>query len=144
MLKFSKKTDYGLIAIRYLAEHDGERSVSTKAIADQCHIPNELLAKILQRLARRGVVQSHNGTHGGYSLAKGLAHITIGEVMEAIEGPFAIASCYRERGQNGCDQLQHCTIRGPLGQVQAEIVGLLRKRTLEEMYDVSAKEGVGA
>jgi len=140
MLKFSKKTDYGLMAIGYLAEHEGERLVTTKAIADQCHIPLELLAKILQKLAKNGLIQSHSGSHGGYSLAKALSRITVGEVMEAIEGPFAIAACYREHGENGCEQLSHCTIRGPLGQVQADIAALLSRMTLNDIYAPTAKE----
>lgn len=133
MLKFSKKTDYGLIAIRYLAGHDGEKLASTKAIADECHIPGELLAKILQRLAKQGIVVSHNGTHGGYSLGKDLADITIGDVVDAIEGPFAIAECYRENGHHGCAQYNHCTVRTPLGRLQADIVALLNRTTLAQM-----------
>ena len=144
MLKFSKKTDYGLMAIRYLAEHEGEKVVTTKVIADHCHIPGELLAKILQRLAKQGLVQSHNGSHGGYTLAKALSAITVADVMEAIEGPFTIASCYREHGHNGCDQYAHCTVRQPLGQVQADIIALLSRTTLDEMYEPTAKEGVQA
>ncbi len=144
MLKFSKKIDYGLMAIRYLAEHESDRIITTKAIADQCHIPGELLAKILQRLAKQGLVQSHNGSHGGYRLEKELSHITVAEVMEAIEGPFAIADCYREHGHNGCDQYQYCTVRQPLGQVQADIIALLSRTTLEGMYESMAKEGVQA
>jgi Rrf2 family protein len=145
MLKFSKKTDYGLMAIGCLAEHEGKRLVTTKAIADQCHIPLELLAKILQRLAKQGLIQSHNGSHGGYSLAKELSRITVGEVVEAIEGPFAIAACYREHGVGVCDQLSHCTVRRPLGQVQADIAALLGRMTLDEIYTSTAKEeGVSA
>ena len=142
MLKFSKKTDYGLMAIRHLAEHEEERVVTTKAIADQCHIPAELLAKILQRLAKQGLVQSHNGSHGGYTLARALSTITVAEVMRAIEGPFAITACYREEGNAECDQYDHCTVRGPLGQVQADIVALLNRTTLDHIYAPSTKEEV--
>lgn len=128
------------MAIGCLAEHNGERLVTTKAIADQCHIPVELLAKILQRLAKHGLIQSHNGSHGGYSLAKELSQMTVGEVIEAIEGPFAIAACYRDHGIGACDQLSHCTIRRPLGQVQADIAALLSRMTLNEIYAPMVKE----
>ncbi|MBI3620680.1 MAG: Rrf2 family transcriptional regulator [Nitrospirae bacterium] len=140
MLKFTKKTDYGLMAIGCLAEQEGKRPATTKAIADQCHIPVELLAKILQRLAKHGLIQSHNGSHGGYSLARELSRITVGEVIEAIEGPLAIAACYREHGEGACDQLSHCTIRRPLGQVQADIAALLSRMTLDDIYAPTAKE----
>jgi Rrf2 family protein len=141
MLKFSKKTDYGLMAIRYLAEHGEAQIVTTKAIADQYHIPVELLAKILQRLAKQGLVQSQNGSHGGYRLGKALSAITVAEVIEAIEGPLAIAACYRGHGHNDCDQYHQCTVRQPLGQVQADILALLSRTTLDEMYEPTVKEG---
>ncbi|MEW6324357.1 MAG: Rrf2 family transcriptional regulator [Nitrospirota bacterium] len=144
MLKFSKKVDYGLMAIRYLADHENEKIITTKAIADHCQIPGELLAKILQRLAKQGLVQSHNGSHGGYHLAKELGRITVAEVMEAIEGPFAIAACYRGQGHNGCDQYRVCTVRQPLGQVQADIIALLSRMTLDGMYEPTIKHEVQA
>ena len=70
MLRLSKSTDYGLMAMQYVACHGSLGPVSVKQIAEEFSIPAELLAKILQRLAKRGLIASHNGPKGGYRLAR--------------------------------------------------------------------------
>ncbi len=95
MLKFSKKADYGLMALQYIASVQfGDvaraRIVNTKEIAEEYNIPVELLAKVLQTLAKSGLIESHNGPKGGYLLAKEAGAITIAQVLEAIEGPLGI------------------------------------------------------
>ena len=70
MLRLSKKADYALMALKHLATHTDVASVSAREIAEAYDIPVELMAKVLQRLARRGLLSSHQGTRGGYRLAK--------------------------------------------------------------------------
>ena len=70
MLRFTKRADYGLMAIHYIARNDGLGAVSTKRIAEEFGIPPELLAKILQRLAKRRLIVSQNGPKGGYVLTR--------------------------------------------------------------------------
>src|SRR5437016_4353593 len=96
MFRLSKKSDYGLIALKHLAQHSDE-SVSTREIAAQYHIPAELLAKVLQKLVRKGLLVSHQGINGGYILAKDPASISIVDVVEALEGPICITPCERAR-----------------------------------------------
>ena len=71
MLKLTKKADYALMAMKHLADHahEGTRSASAKDVADSFGIPPEALAKILQRLAKAGLLHSQHGTNGGYTLA---------------------------------------------------------------------------
>src|SRR5262252_5324064 len=83
MFRLSKKSDYGLIALRHLAQHADE-SVSAREIAAQYHIPAELLAKVLQRLARKGLLVSQQGINGGYVLAKDPSTISIVDVVKAL------------------------------------------------------------
>ncbi len=70
MLRLSKKADYGLMAMNHLAEHADQGSCSAKELAESYHIPPELLAKILQRLVKAGLLHSQHGTNGGYTLAR--------------------------------------------------------------------------
>jgi Rrf2 family protein len=133
MLKLTKKTDYGLMAMNCISEDGGSASpVSIKTIADKYRIPMELLAKILQRLAKQGFITAHSGPRGGYSLAKLPSEITVAEVVEAIEGPIGIVDCYHEDDQI-CDQLERCNIRRPLRIIQDSFLHLLESMTLEEM-----------
>lgn len=139
MLKLSKKADYGLMALQYIASVQfGDvaraRIINTKEIAEEYHIPVELLAKVLQTLAKRGIVESQNGPKGGYLLARHARAITIAQVLEAIEGPLGIADCYhRHKDASACVQHEHCNIRTPLLKVQDSISQLLNNMTVEDM-----------
>ena len=70
MLRLSKKADYALMAMKHLAIKTDAASTSAREIAEQYDIPVELMAKVLQRLARSGLLTSHQGTRGGYTLAR--------------------------------------------------------------------------
>src|SRR6185369_6035623 len=93
VLRFTKRADYGLMAVHYIAAHGEEGAVSAKRIAEEFAIPQERLAKILQRLAKRKLIASHNGPKGGYVLTKPPGEITVGQVVRALEGPVQIVSC---------------------------------------------------
>ncbi|MBI3807458.1 MAG: Rrf2 family transcriptional regulator [Nitrospirae bacterium] len=138
MLKLSKKADYGLMALQYIASVQyGDvaqaRIINTKEIAEEHHIPVELLAKVLQALAKHGIVESQNGPKGGYLLARNAGTITIAQVLEAIEGPLGIADCYHDKDESACLQREHCNIRTPLRKVQDSIYQLLNNMTVEDM-----------
>ena len=144
MLKISKKSDYALMALQYMATVQyGEtnalspfRVVNTKEIAEEHHIPLELLAKVLQTLAKHEMIESQNGPKGGYVLAREPRDISIAQVLEAIEGPLGIADCYHEKDdQIACDQMEHCNIRTPLLKVQESIGQLLSSMSIEDMME---------
>src|SRR5215471_594420 len=107
MLKLTKKADYALMAMKHLAERSSEGSLSAKDVADSYGIPPEALAKILQRLAKAGLLHSQHGINGGYTLARPATEISAYEVIRAIDGPLFITSCITVRGE--CDQTQRCT-----------------------------------
>src|SRR5712692_10043876 len=119
MLKLTKKADYGLMAMKHLAEHTEQGARSAKDVADAYGIPQEALAKILQRLAKAGLLHSQHGINGGYTLARDAAKISAFEVIRAIDGPLFITSCITVRGE--CDQTDRCTIREPLRRVNESI-----------------------
>jgi Rrf2 family protein len=79
MLRFSKKADYALLALQYL-DLEARSGASARAIAERYDIPVELLAKVLQHLARLGPVVAHKGSHGGYHLARPSTAISVVEV----------------------------------------------------------------
>jgi len=130
MLRFTKKADYGLMAIHYIAFHQGDEIVSNKRIAEEFNIPVELLAKILQRLAKRGVIISQSGPKGGYILAREPGEITVGEVVRAIEGPIHIVNCFEN---SNCPQISRCNLRRPVQKIQASISALLDTMTLVDL-----------
>jgi Rrf2 family protein len=133
MLKLTKKADYGLMAMKHLAERPGLEACSTKDLADAYGIPHEALAKILQRLVRAGLLVSQQGTNGGYRLARDPGAMSAFEVIRAIDGPLFITSCVTVRGE--CDQTDRCTIREPLRRVNQNIEEVLRSIKISEMRE---------
>ena len=136
MLRFTKRADYGLMAIHHIASQSEEGAVSAKRIAEEFNIPAELLAKILQRLAKKKLIVSHNGPKGGYVLARPQEEVTVGQVVRALEGPVRIVSCMTH---NDCPQFAKCNLRRPVQKIQASISYLLDTMTLAEL---TAEPGV--
>jgi Rrf2 family protein len=131
MLKLTKKADYGLIAMKYLAEHPQPMALSAKEIAEAQKIPSELLAKILQKLVRAKLLVSLQGTNGGYKLARDSRTISAFDVIRAIEGPLFLTSCVTHRG--ACEQSTHCSVKEPLQKVSTAIEEVLSKVTVFEL-----------
>lgn len=130
MLRLSKKTDYALIALTYVAALR-DKPASAREIAERHDIPVELLAKVLQRLAQRGVVRSQQGIHGGYLLARPAEHVTVAEVVEAIDGPLILTVCGTT--DERCEQFAKCNIRDPLHRIRDRIIGALMACTIAEL-----------
>lgn len=133
MLKLTKKADYALMAMKHLAEHASGTSRSAKDVADAFGIPPEALAKILQRLAKAGLLHSQHGINGGYVLARPAHTISAFEVIQAIDGPLFITSCVTQRGE--CDQTDRCNIREPLRKVNESIEAVLRRIKISHMRE---------
>src|ERR1022692_2043679 len=133
MLKLTKKADYGLMAMKHLAEHSDQGACSAKEVAEAYGIPQEALAKILQRLAKVGLLQSQHGMNGGYTLARDPRMISAFEVIQAIDGPLFITSCVTVRGE--CGQRHRCNIREPLRKVNDSIEAVLKRIKISHMRE---------
>jgi len=131
MLRLSKKSDYALMAMKHLALR-GDGSSSAREIASLYDIPIELLAKILQRLVRRGLLASQQGTRGGYQLARMPALISVADVIQAIDGPVTVTACADSEGSN-CEQFAKCNVRDPLWRVRERILSALGECTIAEL-----------
>ena len=131
MLRLSKKADYALMAMKHLATTPDAASVSAREIAEQYGIPLELMAKVLQRLARRGLVASHQGTRGGYRLGRAAAAISVADIIQAIDGPLTVTACSTDA--ENCDQYGKCSVRDPLWRIKDRILSALSTCSLAEV-----------
>lgn len=109
MMQVSRKVDYALRAIIYLSFQTNGRPVPVKEIASHRRIPKKFLEKIIQDLIRSGLVKSHRGAHGGYTLARTPDHVSFRDVIEAVEGPISINVCVTE--QHDCSVLSSCNMQ---------------------------------
>lgn len=136
MLSLSKQSDYALMALAYLSRTEPERPVNTKEIAGKYDIPVELLAKILQRLAKAELLVSTPGPTGGYRLARPAETISVGAIVSTVDGHPALVPCLRT-DHNDCEQSDRCTIQKPLARLNQRIFQMLDRVSLAE---ISAEE----
>ena len=131
----TKRADYALLALSHLAIASADtpdRLINTKEIAEQYDIPVELLAKILQILAKNGMVASHPGPSGGYRLLRAATQISVGEVVAVVDGPVSLVHCSVGQ-ESACKQYSRCTIRSPLATIETRVKDLLDAISIAEL-----------
>jgi Rrf2 family protein len=132
MIRLSKSADYGLMAMRHLALLPSGCCCSARELAQGHGIPPALMAKLLQRLARKGLLAATHGIKGGYRIARPAQTISLRDVIEAIEGPLAMTDCHDPCGER-CDQDGTCTVKRPLLEIQARIAALLAATSVRDL-----------
>jgi Rrf2 family protein len=121
------------MALRHMAMHPVGQVFTAKEIAAQYDIPYELLAKVLQKLSKAGLILSLQGMRGGYSLAHPPGEMQVSKIIQVIEEEKAtITDCYAE-GVENCSIFASCSIRRPLEKVQHNLNVLLENTTLEQI-----------
>jgi Rrf2 family protein len=131
VLRISRKIDYGLRAMIYLASIPGETVVPFREIARQMDVPEDFLAKILKTLVDQGLVRSTRGPHGGYTLARASSDISFLDVIEAVEGPVAVNVCLD--GDDACGHSTACTMVHVWRQGQDRMLDVYRQARLSEL-----------
>jgi Rrf2 family protein len=134
MLKLSKKTEYALMAVKFIAKKPDNNSATAKEISEGYNIPYDLLSKVLQQLTKKNVIKSFQGIKGGYSLIKTPENLTLIDVIRAVEPNYQITECMQNAGnEKDCMYFDCCMIRDPLAKVQKEIDKLFRSFTINQI-----------
>jgi FeS assembly SUF system regulator len=128
MLRITKITDYGFILLAHMANQDRDSLHNAKDLSASINIPLPTVSKVLKILTQGGILKSHQGSKGGYSLARAAEQISAAEVIEAIEGPVAITDC---SGAEGCER--DCQVSPRWQQVNSAVIGALQGLTLADM-----------
>lgn len=121
-MKLNRQTDYALRAVLYLASHP---LANISEVAEAQFVPQDFLAKIMQKLARAGIVRTHRGIGGGISLARPASEINMLQIVEAMEGPLTINRCFANPGE--CPREAYCSIHDALAAVQTGLANSLEK-----------------
>ena len=129
-MRFHKDVEYALICLATLGKHDG--LCSARELSKRHNIPYGLLCKILQRLAGGGIVESIQGSRGGYRLSKDPTVTTLGEIMALVHGEQHVAPCL-DAGDE-CNQSSFCTIRGGVLMVQSIWDRMVSQMTLADFF----------
>jgi FeS assembly SUF system regulator len=100
MLRISKLTDYATVVLASLAVQS-ESLLTATELAERTHLGQPTVSKLLKTLHRGGLVSSTRGSHGGYQLARPASQITAADILDALEGPFALTECSSEHSLCG-------------------------------------------
>ncbi|MCK9995989.1 MAG: Rrf2 family transcriptional regulator [Candidatus Krumholzibacteria bacterium] len=131
MLQITRQTEYAIRGLQELARRNGDAPVQLKLIAGTCQVSEAFLAKIFQMLAQAGVVKSHRGVKGGFSLGRAPEDITLREVVEICEGGMALNHCLRK--VDPCQDAGTCNIAQVWRDAQAALAGALEKTTVADI-----------
>src|SRR5512142_1708820 len=108
MIRLSKLTDYGILLMTQIAR-DPQRPLHTaRDLSAETQLPLPTASKILKALANGGLLISHRGVKGGYSLSRGPREITVGQIITVLEGPIGITECGGSPGS--CEMEPHCPV----------------------------------
>ena len=125
---FSQTVEYALRAVVYLASKEGQGQ-TTQQIAEKTKVPAGYLSKVLQGLARQGLVSAQRGLHGGFTLAKSSAELTIWDIVEAVDPIRRIRGC--PLGLPGHAKL--CPLHRRMDQAIAMVEKALQESTVAEL-----------
>lgn len=134
MLKFTKKTEYALMAVRYMALSENGNCVTAREIANSYNISYELVAKVLQILAKQGIIISYQGVKGGYILAREADKISLAEIIKSVEPGYEITDCLRNGfNEDSCASFNCCKIKNPLSEIQKRIDKIFIETKIKEL-----------
>lgn len=134
MLKISRLTDYGLLASVYLARHHGEVTAA-REIAEFYHLPLPMITKVLKTLNQGGIINSHRGVSGGYAFDGDVELVTLGQLIEVLEGPWDLVECesFDDHGHAVCAIRVACPSRRFMFGINGAIKGAFEQVTLGDL-----------
>jgi Rrf2 family protein len=130
MVRLSKRVEYALIALRCF-ESAGDEVVTTRSISQRYKIPYDLLAKILQKLKKKNILDAQYGVNGGYKLIKDLNKISLSELIDIIDGKISVAECIDSNDK--CYIINYCIIKNPVNKMQLELQNFLNNKMVSEL-----------
>jgi Rrf2 family protein len=130
-MELTKAGDYGIYGVIYLAKQPQGKIVSLSEVSKAENIPEKFLAKIFQSLTRSGLIRSHRGAGGGFSLARPANKITVKELLESIQGPIYFTKCLSNLYD--CDRKEICKLRNLWKKAQDYSIKILTQKTLADL-----------
>ncbi len=131
MLQITRQTEYAIRGLQHLTRLNGQAPVQLRVIAAECDVSEAFLAKIFQVLGQAGLVQSHRGVKGGFSLGRPASRISLREIVEVTEGGIQLNHC--TRGDRSCKEVGHCSVAPVWARAQAALTDSLDSTSLADV-----------
>jgi len=135
VIRINKLTDYGIVIAVRIAKEESERLHTAREIAEDTHVPQPTVTRLLKQLARSGILTSTRGAAGGYSLAQPAETIPVARLVEALEGPIALTEC--SNTVCSCALEDYCAVEAPWQTVSLAVRNALETVTLADMAQPS-------
>lgn len=145
MIRVGKLTDYGLVVMSQIARRPQTELNTARDLAQKCGLPLPTVSKLLKNLLQSGLLASHRGIKGGYSLARAAELISLAEIISALEGPLALTECSTDIS-GLCDLEPSCPIKDNQRIINHVIRGALEKVMLSDLIrpmQLTAVHGTG-
>ena len=136
-MQLTKAGEYAVRSLLYLAIHKPhERSLASE-VAQAGNIPVSFVRKVLETLVRSGLVSSYRGNGGGFTLGRAACDISFRDIIEAVEGPFAMNECL---SASGCERMAECPVHHIWSEAQQAVEGVLDRYSLADIAN-AVREG---
>ncbi len=131
IMQFTKAEEYGILGVLHLASQDNGSVTPLSEVSQARDIPEKFLAKIFQSLSRSGIVRSHRGVRGGFTLAKDPGQISVRQVLESIQGPYHLMKCVADKRM--CAKSDGCALRDLLVLAEQKLCDVFDGHTLADL-----------
>lgn len=136
MLRMTKQADYGIVLLTHMASQVGKRFAAPE-LATATHLPLPTVSKILKLLGKEGLLDSHRGVKGGYSLARAPQDISVATMISVLDGPIAFTECIAD-APGVCSQEHTCRLRGHWQLINDAVRQALEQVSLAELCNPMA------
>lgn len=138
-MQITRQTEYAIRTLVEMAKHPADEMLTTNYIALQQEIPADFLKKTVKLLILAGLISTQRGVKGGLKLTKSAEHISLLDIITAVEGPIALNICLL--GDNNCKNKKTCRISAALGKAQQAMVNEMAKTSLASLAGVKLRNG---
>ena len=138
MFRLNKLTDYGLVLMTAIAQHP--ELLNARDLAAESQLPLPTVSKLLKELSHSGLLISHRGSKGGYSLSRNARQISVAEIIDALEGPIGFTECSVSAGR--CDLEPSCVVRQNSKVISLALRGALENLTLGDLMQPMELAGI--
>lgn len=129
MIKINRKVEYALMVLKLMKDKDPNELTSAREVCDRYQTPFDTTAKVMQLMNSAGILHSHKGVKGGYTLAKDLSQISYMELVQLIEGKSFMMDCH----EGPCELMHNCNITQPIKRLNDYLITIFNSLTLNEL-----------
>jgi len=134
MLRLSKKVEYGILAMQYMASHP-EDLYTAKYLSNELHLSYDFLAKTMQKLIKADLVDSQQGTKGGYFLARPASEIKLMDIIETLDGRPELVDCVSNNPDKDCEKKTSCLLHDPIKMIQKKVEDIFTGTSLVDIIE---------